>query len=448
MPEAALAFLLLGSAIGFVVRRWRARLQSWQKAAASCGLQVDKVSYFSGLTARAGPLVVRIGDLGKNNLTCIVVTVHGPLDFHNVRIRPEPFIPWGREIEIGDPLFDATFFIEGPVPLVFALLDQGTRRLLLDVGSECRLNIFRSALQAHMSNWKVSKILPLLVDIGQRFAQLPDIPHRLAENANWDTEAGVRLQNLLVLVRELPGEPATVEALRKACSDASPGIRLRAAKELGAEGRATLLKLAESNVDDTVGAEAMLIVGRELPVERTRAILDRALAAGRIQTARVCLEVLGRSGAAANIETLAKVVEYEKAELAVAAVQALEAIGSLAEPSLILALQREERDVRMAAASALGRVGSVAAVLPLKEAAEHASRGVEIQHAARLAIAEIQSRLQGASPGQLSLAGTEAGQLSLAEEAGQLSLATDTGGQLSFPSEEPGQLSPGGDGVD
>jgi HEAT repeat protein len=91
----------------------------------------------------------------------------------------------------------------------------------------------------------------------------------------------------------------------------------------------------------------------------------------------------------------------------------------------------------VAAANALARVGTTAAVLPLKELAEHTSHHPEIRKAARQAIAEIQSRLPGASPGQLSLAGTEAGQLSLAQaEAGQLSLAKDPAGELSLSGED------------
>jgi hypothetical protein len=60
----------------------------------------------------------------------------------------------------------------------------------------------------------------------------------------------------------------------------------------------------------------------------------------------------------------------------------------------------------------------------------------DVRRAARQSIAEIHSRLQGASPGQLSLAGAELGKLSLAEtEAGRLSLADDADGQLSIPAE-------------
>src|SRR5205814_361748 len=122
-----------------------------------------------------------------------------------------------------------------------------------------------------------------------------------------------------------------------------------------------------------------------------------------------------------------------KSELAAVAATALGTTGNpAAEPPLILALQAEHKDLQVAAANALARVGSTVAVLPLKELAERSSRDPDLLKATRQAIAEIQSRLPGASPGQLSLAGTEAGQLSLAQtEAGQLSLAKDPAGELS-----------------
>jgi HEAT repeat protein len=202
-------------------------------------------------------------------------------------------------------------------------------------------------------------------------------------------------------------------------------VRLRAAKELGAEGRDVLLALAESKGDDALSAQAVSILGGELPFERSRALLTLALDRRRLQTACACLERLGHSQDTADVETLAKVMASEENELAAAAALALGATGSsTAEPPLILALEQERKDLWVAAATALGRVGSAAAVLPLKEAAERSALNLDLRKAARQAIAEIQSRLSSASPGQLSLAATEAGQLSLAQgEAGQLSLA-------------------------
>jgi len=172
-----------------------------------------------------------------------------------------------------------------------------------------------------------------------------------------------------------------------------------------------------------VSAEAVSALDRALPFERTRAILDQALDRSLVWTARACLEALGRSGDPAAVDVLAEVMAREGGKTAAAAALALGATGRpAAEPPLLLALQRE--DTRVAAADALARTGTTEAVLPLEEAAERAPEDKDLRRATRQAVAEIQSRLPGASPGQLSLAQDEAGQLSLTEaEAGQLSLA-------------------------
>ena len=447
MLEPLLPLLLGGVGLGIGLFQRRRRLQAWRDAAAACGLENITVSGWNRqLTARTGPIGVKLEACGhKGRYTRIVVSIPGPPDFHAVNIRREPLIRLGREIEIGDPWFDSTFFIEGPARLVFTLLDGETRRLLTEVNNESRLEISNGVLRAEdTSDEKLPHVLPLLVEAGRRLARPLDALGRLSENACSDPKPGVRLSNLLLLVRELPGHPWTVEALRTACADPSPGIRLRAAQELGAEGRGVLFELAEGLQDDACSAHAVLHLAGELTCERTQSILFNALRGRRIHTARVCLDALGRSGDDAAVDALAKVMAIEQGDLALAAALALGATGSpAAEPPLIEALERGQASLRVAAATALGRVGSADAVLPLKQASEGSWLDLELRRAARQAIAEIQSRLQGASPGQLSLAGTEAGQLSLAPAgAGQLSLAQPEAGQLSLPSEEPEQPSP------
>jgi len=440
-PLLILPFALGGVSLGLGFAQRRRRVRAWKDVVEACGLQVVGSPGWSRLSARAGQVSVTIETCGNKGLyTRIVARVPGPPDFQSVSIRREPLVRLGQEIEIGDPPLDSTFFIEGPPRLVHALLDAETRHLLMAVNAASRLEISNGALRAdHMRDWKVSHVLPLVVKIAQQLAQPMDVMRRLTESAHHDPEARVRFQILLLLIRELPGNAWTLEALRTACSDPSPEIRLLAARNLGSEGRAVLLDLAESLVDDAVSAKAVSALDHELPFERTRAILTGALRRRHIQTARACLEALGKSEDAAEIELLDKVMTLEQGELAAAAAMALGATENpAAEPSLILALQREQADLRVAAANALGRVGSAAAVLPLKESAERFWLDLDLRRATRQAIAEIQSRLQGASPGQLSLAGTAAGQLSLAQdEAGQLSLATDQAGQLSLPPEEP-----------
>jgi hypothetical protein len=322
------------------------------------------------------------------------IAVKAPVapDFETVRIRPQASRAAG-DITAGDPGFDDAFTLEGPALTLLALLDSTTRRHMRAVSAVGRLEIGSGRIEAVISqDGLVSKILPSLLEIGKRLGTPIDLRRSLVENVKRDSESGARLQNLLFLVRELPGYPGTGEALRAACSDWSSPVRLQAAKALGAEGRDTLLALAHRLEDDDISAQAVSILDRELPLEQAKTLLDRAAITGRPRTVRACFEVLGRGGAAG-------------------------------EALLIQTLQHEEADVQVAAARALGRIGSAAAVLPLKEAAERSGRDLGLRQAARQAVAEIQARAEGASPGQLSLAGTEAGQLSLAEDpAGRLSL--------------------------
>jgi HEAT repeat protein len=104
------------------------------------------------------------------------------------------------------------------------------------------------------------------------------------------------------------------------------------------------------------------------------------------------------------------------------------------EASLLSVLQGEAAQARRAAAGALGRLASIAAVMPLLESLARPDTDAELEAVVRAAIAEIQSRRPGAAPGQLSVADPAAGQLSLSGEGtGDVSLA-------SAPApEEPGE---------
>jgi HEAT repeat protein len=360
----------------FLYKYWR--LQYLQRVLTSCGLRVLEVStpfaLRKRLKAQGGSLEVRVkgslrGPLGIQ----VAIVIPGPPGFSGMRLRRELYKPLGaREIEVGDKSFDDSFFIEGPMRLVFTLLDEEARRLLISLNAKIRtdgepLEIRRGELRVETWEGNLSNILPTLLDIGERFSQTVDVAQRLAANATQDPEAGVRRMNLMLLAREFPGEPGTLEVLRSACSDPSPAVRLRAARELGAEGRGVLVEIAESLADDDLSAEAVSLLGRELPFERVEALLVLALHRPRLRTALACLESLGQSGAAEAVGVLSKVMAREKGELATVAAKALGTAGDpAAEGPLIHALHSPQKDLRVAAATALGRVGSPAAVLPLK----------------------------------------------------------------------------------
>ena len=408
----------------------RRRLRLWQKALALCEMDEEKMSslwdWRAQLTARSGSIEVRITDASGGG-DRVVVVVEGPEGFSDLKLRPSYDKLWKSEIEVGDEAFDKKFFIGGPLQSVAARLDAAVRGQLLRASAHgTSLEIGDGRLRVEVSEEALPRVLPTLVKIGRSFAEPLDVKSRLLHQARRDSKSGVRLFNLLLLIREHPGDPDTLEALRTACSDKSPKVQVRAAIELGEEGHDVLLKVAETSKDDAARAQAVSHLGDKLPVESVKRILSRALSKGSSQTARACLESLGQRRPAV-VGALAKVlVEWKwKSELAIAAAVALGTTGEkAAERPLLKALQSEDSNLREAAAAALGKVGTAAAVQPLQEAAERSWLALGLRRAARQAIAEIQSRLEGASPGQLSLAQVEAGQLSLAQaEAGRLSLA-------------------------
>ena len=338
------------------------------------------------------------------------------------------------EIEVGDPDFDARFFLAGAMAPSLAFFDAEMRRLLTDVKPACRrMEIARGMLEVDIhEDVDMETVLPTvlyrMLEIGRRWPHHSETAARIAHNTLRDPHPSVRLHNLLLLTREMAEEPIAQEALRAACDDPLPQIRLRAATALGARGHEVLFALAEGP-DDEVAGQAIGALGRWLPPERTMTILDDAIRTRRDATAAACIALLGRTGGDAAVTRLTRIVAGGLDHLKLAAVEALGWSGrAAAEAPLVGALRHALPEVRRAAAAALGQVGTVASVLPLEEAAE---RDSALRSTVRQSIVAIQSRASGASPGQLSLAGGETGQLSLAAgDAGQVSLA-DQAGRLS-----------------
>jgi hypothetical protein len=442
----------------FWMQQWgnRERRKAWRQAAEEAGLTGIEESWTPGgktLQARAANglrVRFRSQSVSKNvTATRLVVEVTGA---HGLGIKPEigggDIILFGRkpEIEIGESTFDNTFRIEGVPIVAHGLLDAKTRLALLTLHSNARVEVANGELRATLredTSHLVTLLLRQSLDVAGRLADR-DLAKRLGKTVREDPVPGVRLRCLLVLTREFRRHSAVEPVLRDACRDNSAEIRLRAALALGAEGHPTLLELAEdargaarndgnglANSDEC-GAEAVAALDTELDAEKTMAILFQALKRRRIETARACLPLLSRSSDPDVVARLGQILVLEE-ELAVAAAQALGTMQTTAaEAPLVSALGQESSELRIAAAEALGAVGTVTAVLPLKEAADRLSDRA-FQRAARQAIAEIQSRAAGASPGQLSVAASESGQLSVAEtEAGQVSIAGDEGGRVSL----------------
>jgi hypothetical protein len=424
---AGLGLPLLGAAVLVQYKRRadRRRLRIWKKAAQECGL-ADIVESHPGvhpvvLEARLDDLRVTIDRYEHPNHSGTRIVIKAASASTGV-----------PEVERFFGAGPTAFPLETLGTATVARLDREMRERLLEVKALCIVEVEPASwcamvpvwIGTHTTRWALARVLKVMLELTRRWPRGQEIPARLAENSLRDPDAAVRLQNLLRLAH-FDAHPVTRETLLAACKDPSPEIRLHAAMALGrAEGREVLFALAES-ADDEIAARAIRWLGRWLPADRVTGILDRSLQAWHNATARSCIDLLGRLATEATIARVDRILTTGNPEMQVAAAQSLGWSGHpRAEAALIGALEHALPDVRMAAAGALGQVGTVTSVLPLKEAA---ARDGNLGAMVRQSIAAIQARVSGGAPGQLSIAGTEAGQLSLSGDAGRLTLKDEGG---------------------
>jgi hypothetical protein len=437
-PLFGLIAAAIGASVAYLVasERRRAQLQAWRLAATRSALSNVNASegdLFGGasVSGDSGGLRVRLegnrrGKYERGTKIIIRGLGHGAgalsLRREGLGTAIEKRLTGEREVEIGDPAFDDEFFVQGQVTLALAVLSPETRRRLagllrgqvavsgrepVDVSATLSHGVLEVRVKESGFSGRrehVPAILADALDVARRLVAPADVAARIAENVRAEPEPGARLSAVLSLAREFGGHEATRATLLAARDDANEEVRLRAAMALGEEGRETLLDLVgRAGTGDAVAARAVAALGERLPEGLAEATLRCALdETGRTSTARACLEALGRLGRA--------------------------------EALMIEALRSRDSEVQAAAARALGRAGTVAAVVALHEAT--APHGDLPRSVARQAIAEIQARLPGAGPGQLSLSAEEAGALSLAEgEPGALSLADVEPGRLNLSDE-------------
>jgi hypothetical protein len=313
------------------------------------------------------------------------------------------------DVEVGHLGFDRQFNVQGATAMVRARLDGPTRDALLELARsaarEGQLTVADGQLRAVVPPGQrlflsdaMDRTVPLLAQVAHRLADPIDVIAELAKNARQDPVSGVRVLSLRTLLREYPQHAVVDPLLREATQDEDAEVRFEAGTALGVEGVAALNALvADPSVEDDLAARAAASLGPRMDAGTARATVRQEIAASvprqRLATARACAAALGTH-------------------------------GDPQDESLLLALVKEQREeaLRVAAVRALGHVGSAQAVPSLADLASAAS--ADLRRAGREAIATIQARLHGATPGQLSLDPGSAGQIGLADDAaGRLSEA-------------------------
>lgn len=158
----------------------------------------------------------------------------------------------GVEMTLGDPYFDARFYVKGDPLVVRACLDAPTRALALELfgsgpsvaaevlgGDEPDVGIAEGAVQALFVDrgyphppLTPSEQLGKALALAERLV-LDRPEERLAQVARNDALTEVRLGALETLSERRLEHPATREALEAGREDVDPRVRLAAASMLG-----------------------------------------------------------------------------------------------------------------------------------------------------------------------------------------------------------------------
>ena len=420
-------------------------MRTWQAAAAACGLTgLERRGLGLSLEGRLEGMsvILQVGTRGSTALTSI--RVGGIVDLDVVQFGAArdglPDVHDRPVVLTGDVAFDREFQLHGDLVAIQAVFDaparQALRRLFTgdtdvprfarSTEHALRATLARGELRVEVpgdgADW-LREMLAQTLDLARRLSRPAEIVAALARNAAQDPEPGVRLQNLLRLIEDYPRHAATRPILQAACADEREEVRLEAALALGGdEGRAVLRALAAGAKDEACAARALRGLGEDLDPAELLAFLDAALEGGRWQVAEEGVDGLRGRGGAPALARLERALRVETRGVALAAARALARPPAPGAEDLLLrlGLTHSSSDVAVAAAVALGLIGTAASVLPLREAGRR--RGGELEAAALQAVGDIQVRLGDALPGQLSLAVGESGALSIAPDTGQVSL--------------------------
>lgn len=335
-------------------------------------------------------------------------------------------------VETGDPALDALVTVGGRPAAVHVLLSAPARHAIKTVARTGTVRLLDGAFvhETFERIWDADQLTSLVRSVlapAQAFPQVSDGGAMLAEAAHGDPEPGVRARCLATLAAEEPDQPRTAAALEAALADPGDVVRVAAAIALGERGVPVLREIAvREDSDEQAAARAIAVLGRRLPSHEMLAILDSALSAGRREVALAAIDSLGHVGDESACRRLHGLLHGEDEALAVAAADALSFVHSVAtEEELDRALLSHSQPVRRAVVRALARVGRLASIAHLRALLEEDTADHELKSLAQQAIAAIQARLTGASPGQVSLAESEAGELTLSHEpdSGHLSIA-------------------------
>jgi hypothetical protein len=159
---------------------------------------------------------------------------------------------FGREVLTGDAQFDDAIKLAGDELEIGAVLDAHNRSCMRQIVHGLsepdpwvtelrnrRVEIGRVGLyQLDIARFRarVGKIASLVTELSRACVRM-DLTARLEANAMDDLEPGVRLRNIVLLLKHYPKDPRSLTVLRHASVDSDSRVREFAAKHLPSAGR-------------------------------------------------------------------------------------------------------------------------------------------------------------------------------------------------------------------
>ncbi|MEZ4470415.1 MAG: HEAT repeat domain-containing protein [bacterium] len=401
-------------------RRWA---RAVEQVAEALGLAVEPVSGLNGGVAAQGQIgrttlrVERIGDAqGSGTFSRIIGSGSIPPD---LELAPETVtaavgkLLRGRDIEVGDAVFDRRMVVRGEEAVVRALLDDATRAAILEaprVGF--RVAAGKVTVEQPGSVNDPEKLLRL-ARVGLRVAQAlatPELDARLEQAALASDDADAALAAFHARMKR----GADARFAERACASPHAAVRLAAARRRGIEAVSVLRGVAEdAAAPAAVRAEALAVL-----MDRARAegveVGQALLASPEMESWRpLVLDQLAEAGARPAASALSGLIpSASPATRASIAAHLAAADGDVQAPLLRL-LDDPDAAVALAAARALGERGTPAAVPALRGRAT----GGELGRACEAAVEKIQSKIMEMAGG-LSVGSATSGALGLTAPEG------------------------------
>lgn len=412
--------LLLFAALFFVSRSGRPALGGQPRRQLGFGRATPAAPPWAGTgswTGQVDGLLVRVDrSAGRTGKT--VVGVSGAC----------PWIGLGKEslldraagapaVPTGDAEFDAEVRATGDPLQVLALLDAEARlhvRLQVAAGTVLADGELRRKSTADAP--AVDRLVRGLTSLAATLAPPPEGPAaRLLTRLTTEPDARVRHHAVTLLLAD-PG--SADEAARRALRDPAPAVRALGALHLG--DPVALLELLRGDAEIALSVvDGLAATGRLALVAPALPRLRQHAHDGLRRAAVVASGTLRLPGA---LHDLRQVVPGGPADV-VALVEALRRLGDPgAEPDLLPLVGAGDEGVALAAARALGEVGTIAAVPALHTLTE--GWFGERRAVARDAIHRIQARAGSPDAGRIAVVEAQAGEVSIAEaQAGAVSIA-------------------------